>query len=111
MIIAPKEQPPGNSQAKGPQKIKFWKEIKSHQRSKALRHQNRCGKELVRMTKIKKGNLTIDFVLFDFVNQEVIPGIDVDIEDFWNKFDLAVHELALINKALIDTCKFSKMEN
>ena len=101
MIIAPKEQPPGNSQAKGPQKIKFWKEIKSHQRSKALRHQNRCGKELVRMTKIKKGNLTIDFVLFDFVNQEVIPGIDVDIEDFWNKFDLAVHELAPINKALI----------
>jgi len=54
------------------------------------------------MNKIKKGNLTIDSVLFEFVNQEVIPGTDIDAEDFWNKFDLAVHELAPINKALIE---------
>ena len=46
------------------------------------------------MNKIKKGNLTINSVLFEFVNKEVIPGIDIDVDDFWNKFDLAVHELA-----------------
>jgi len=54
------------------------------------------------MKKIKKGNLTINSVLLEFVNQEVIPEIDVDAEDFWNKFDLAIHELAPINKALIE---------
>ena len=53
------------------------------------------------MDKIKKGNLTISSVLFDFINQEIIPGTDVDAENFWKKFDLAVHELAPINKALI----------
>ena len=54
------------------------------------------------MNQIKKGNLTIDSVLLEFVNEEVIPGIDIDAEDFWEKFDLAVHELAPINKALIE---------
>jgi malate synthase len=54
------------------------------------------------MNKIKKGNLTIDSVLLEFVNQEVIPGTDIDTEDFWKKFDLAVHELAPINRDLIE---------
>ena len=57
---------------------------------------------LINMNKIKKGNLTINSVLFEFVNQEVIPGTNIDIEDFWKKFDLVVHELAPINKALIE---------
>ena len=54
------------------------------------------------MKQIKKGNLTISSVLLEFVNQEVIPGTDIDAEDFWKKFDLAVHELAPVNKALIE---------
>ena len=54
------------------------------------------------LKKIKKGNLTIDSVLFEFVNTEVVPGTDIDAEDFWKKFDLAVHELAPINKDLIE---------
>ena len=54
------------------------------------------------MNKIKKGNLTVCSVLHEFVNQEIIPGTDISIEDFWNKFDLAVHELAPINKALLE---------
>jgi malate synthase len=54
------------------------------------------------MKQIKKGNLTIKSVLLEFVNREVIPGTDIDAEDFWQKFDLAVHELAPINKALIE---------
>jgi malate synthase len=54
------------------------------------------------MKKIKKGNLTINSVLLEFVNQEVLPEIGIDAEDFWNKFDLAIHELAPINKALIE---------
>jgi len=53
------------------------------------------------MTKIKKGNLSIDKVLVDFITDEAIPGTDTNIEDFWSKFDLAIHELAPINKKLI----------
>ena len=60
------------------------------------------GKKLVHMNKIKKGNLNVDPVLLDFINDEVIPGTDINIEDFWMQFDLAVHELADVNKALIE---------
>jgi malate synthase len=54
------------------------------------------------MNKIKKKNLTRPSTLLSFINQEVIPGTDVVAEDFWNKFDDAVHELAPINRSLID---------
>ena len=53
------------------------------------------------MNKIKIGNLSINSMLLEFVNQEVIPGTGINVEDFWNKFDMAVHELAPTNKALI----------
>jgi len=54
------------------------------------------------MDKIKKGNLIIDSILLDFVNKEAIPETGINAEDFWSKFDLAVHELEPINKALIE---------
>ena len=53
------------------------------------------------MDKIKKENLTVSSVLFDFINTEAIPGTGINIDEFWKKFDTAVHELAPINKALI----------
>ena len=53
------------------------------------------------MNKIKKGNLTINTVLFEFINKEVIPGTSINIDEFWKKFDSAVHALAPINKDLI----------
>ena len=54
------------------------------------------------MNKIKKGNLTISSLLFEFINKELIPGIDINVDEFWKKFDSAVHELAPINRALIE---------
>jgi len=54
------------------------------------------------MNKIKKENLTINSVLLEFINKEVIPGTDINVDEFWKKFDSAVHELAPINKALIE---------
>ena len=53
------------------------------------------------MTKINKKNLKISTTLFEFINNEVIPGTDIDVEKFWDGFDSAVHELAAINKKLI----------
>ena len=60
------------------------------------------GKKLVLMSKIKKGNLSVSSTLLDFINQEVVPGTDIEVEDLWKKFDIAVHELEPINKALIE---------
>ena len=54
------------------------------------------------MNQIKKGNLLVNSVLLEFINKEVIPDTDINTEDFWHKFDLAVHELAPINKVLIE---------
>ena len=34
------------------------------------------------MNKIKKGNLTINSVLLEFINQEVIPGTDIMLKIF-----------------------------
>jgi malate synthase len=53
------------------------------------------------MNKIKKENFTIDSILLEFINKEAIPGTDINVDEFWIKFDSAIHELAPINKALI----------
>ena len=53
------------------------------------------------MNKIKKHGLQINSGLFNFINEEVIPGTDVDSDDFWFKFEKVVHELAPINKNLL----------
>jgi len=53
------------------------------------------------MNKIKIGNLTIGSALVEFINKEVIPGTDINVDTFWKKFDSAVHELAPVNRELI----------
>jgi len=53
------------------------------------------------MNKIKKHGLQINSGLFNFINEEVIPGTDVDSDDFWFKFEKVVHELSPINKNLL----------
>ena len=54
------------------------------------------------MNKIKKENFTISSVLLEFIEKEVIPGTGVNVDEFWKKFDTAVHELAPINRSLIE---------
>ena len=53
------------------------------------------------MKKININELKVDSKLFEFVNTEVIPGTSINQEDFWSKFEKAVHNLAPINKNLI----------
>ena len=36
------------------------------------------------------------------MNNEAIPGTDVNSDDFWDKFSKIVHELAPINLRLIE---------
>ena len=54
------------------------------------------------MNIIEKNGLKINSLLFEFINNEVIPGTNINIEDFWNNFEKVVHELAPINKTLIE---------
>ena len=51
---------------------------------------------------ISKNELKINQTLFNFINEEVLSGTDIKQEDFWSKFSKAVHELAPINKKLIE---------
>ena len=54
------------------------------------------------MSFIKKNGLKISSILFDFINKEVIPGTDIQTDKFWDGFEKTVHELAPINKKLIE---------
>ena len=53
------------------------------------------------MSFIEKNKLKINKKIFDFINDEVIPGTGIQADSFWNNFAEAVHVLAPINKKLI----------
>ena len=49
----------------------------------------------------KIGDIKIAKVLFDFINQEALPGTGVDQGAFWTSLDKIVHTLAPKNRALL----------
>ena len=53
------------------------------------------------MKKVSVNNLQISEELLKFVNDEAIPGTDLDINKFWKGFDDAIHNLTPINKKLL----------
>ena len=53
------------------------------------------------MNYTKKGKLSIATELFEFVNNELIPGTKVNPEKFWKDLDKVVHELVLENRKLL----------
>ena len=53
------------------------------------------------MSVINKNGLKISLVLFDFINNEALPGTNIKSDDFWDKFEKVVHELSPINKNLL----------
>ncbi len=53
------------------------------------------------MKMIVKNGLKINSTLLEFINNEVIPDTNIEVEDFWKKFSNVVHELSPINKTLI----------
>ncbi len=54
------------------------------------------------MSFIEKKGLKISSILFDFVNKEIIPGTDIQTDKFWDGFEKSVHQLAPINKRLVE---------
>ncbi len=51
---------------------------------------------------ININNLKVSEILFNFINEELLVGTKVNKEDFWKGFDKAVHELAPVNKDLLN---------
>jgi len=50
---------------------------------------------------VQVGGLRVAKVLFDFVNNEAIPGTGLDAAGFWQGAEQLIHELAPKNKALL----------
>ena len=51
---------------------------------------------------ININNLRVSEILFNFINEELLVGTKVSKEDFWKGFDKAAHELAPVNKDLLN---------
>ncbi len=52
--------------------------------------------------RIAAGGLQVDSELYDFINDEALPGTGVTSEAFWAGFDRLVHGLAPRNRELLD---------
>ena len=52
---------------------------------------------------IEAGGLQVDKELYDFINDEALPGTGVSREAFWSGFDRLVHDLAPRNRELLAT--------
>ncbi|ALF60260.1 malate synthase G [Psychrobacter urativorans] len=53
--------------------------------------------------RIQKGILAIDPLMYDFIENEVLPTVGVDSESYWAGFEKVVKELTPRNKALLAT--------
>ncbi len=51
---------------------------------------------------VDKNGLKISSALFEFINNEAIPGTDIKPDEFWDKFAKAINDLTPINKDLIN---------
>jgi malate synthase len=54
------------------------------------------------MSRIEINGLKVSSTLFEFINKEVIPGTNIKSDDFWSKFEKIVHDLAPVNRDLIE---------
>ena len=54
------------------------------------------------MNMIDKYGLKISPTLYEFINNEAIPGTELKSEEFWDKFSKVVHELSPKNRSLIE---------
>ena len=52
--------------------------------------------------RIKAGGLRVDKQLYDFINDEALPGTGVSQQSFWAEFDRLIHGLSGENQKLLD---------
>ena len=52
--------------------------------------------------RVSVGNLRVARVLYDFVNNEALPGTDIDPDSFWAGVDKVVADLTPQNQGLLN---------
>ena len=55
--------------------------------------------------RIETNNLKINESLYDFINTEVLKGIGISKEFFWEGFSKIIYELSPINRKILDKRK------
>ena len=50
---------------------------------------------------VQSGGIQVAKELYDFINDQAIPGTGLEAQDFWAKFDKVANELAPKNRALL----------
>jgi malate synthase len=50
---------------------------------------------------VQSGGIKVAKELYDFINDQAIPGTGLEAQDFWSKFDKIANELAPKNRALL----------
>ena len=56
------------------------------------------------MTKrLNRGNLRISETLVDFIEKEALPNTNINVQNFWNKFELILDKFVPQNKKLLQT--------
>ena len=53
-------------------------------------------------SRVKNGNLEVSPELDSFLRNEVLPGLDIEPDQFWNSFETVLTEFAERNKSLLD---------
>lgn len=53
-------------------------------------------------TAIQKNKLSINEAFYDFVNNEIIPGTDIEVDKFWSSLEGIMAEMMPRNKALLE---------
>ena len=59
---------------------------------------------------VKIGNLSISESLLNFINEEALPGTNIDKKYFWKEFDKNVHTLAIRNKEILQIRRKLQLE-
>ncbi|KXH78795.1 malate synthase G [Sporosarcina sp. HYO08] len=54
---------------------------------------------------VKIGDLKVAQILYDFVNEEALPGTGIEQEQFWSRFDALIHDLSPVNRQLLEERK------
>ncbi|CAF4219865.1 unnamed protein product, partial [Rotaria magnacalcarata] len=51
--------------------------------------------------RVRVGGLQVSKILFNFVNQEVVPGTNINPFSFWTGFQTILTEFAPVNRTLL----------
>lgn len=55
------------------------------------------------MHRIKQGNLKVEKIVFDLINNEILPKTEISQNEFWKSFENIIETLTPINKELLKT--------